>query len=331
MSDRQALLTRHISKSDVGIEIAPWHTALVPRREGYNSLILDIWDAPKLRELAAADPGISPDAIIDDVDIIGSATEIATLLATHELKGKLDYIISSHTLEHLPNPIKFLQGCATVLKPHGIVSLAIPSHLGCFDYFRVPTRLSEWITAFRQDSKQPSPAQIFDSRERFSFPVGNEHVVGGNEGVSLTRSLNIEGEYNNWIASPTGYIDAHCSVFTPASFELLIRDAAYLDLVPFMIEELSSNSGEIYACLRVEPDLEKRRPENYLHDQRTQLLQQIRNEEAQGSVAFDEMRAEVNRISTMLHETNLSYTDYIAKKDAYIQQLEEELSELRAK
>src|SRR6185312_9337443 len=70
--NRQESITRYINKRDRGVEIAPWHSPLVPKKDGYNSLTLDLFDTPTLRT-NAEHHGISGRARrrIEDVDLVG--------------------------------------------------------------------------------------------------------------------------------------------------------------------------------------------------------------------------------------------------------------------
>ena len=106
---RSAILNG-ITKDMRGIEIAPWFAPLAPKRHGFNCLVVDVFSKDELSKRAAADHNI-PDknvSLIEHVDIVGSATEISSLIPVSE-HGTFDYIISSHNFEHLPNPIKFLR------------------------------------------------------------------------------------------------------------------------------------------------------------------------------------------------------------------------------
>ena len=57
--DRRAVLLKGITKDMLGIEIGPYHRPLVPKREGYRSLSLDVFDTETLRRNAAADSAIT--------------------------------------------------------------------------------------------------------------------------------------------------------------------------------------------------------------------------------------------------------------------------------
>jgi hypothetical protein len=75
--DRKSCLLKYVTKEQSGIEIAPWIDPVAPKREGYNCLIVDVFDTETLRARAAADPSIaSYAAAIEEVDLVGSATEL---------------------------------------------------------------------------------------------------------------------------------------------------------------------------------------------------------------------------------------------------------------
>ena len=147
---RQQHITKYISKAMRGIEIAPWHSPIVPKREGYNCVTLDFFDTATLHQRAKDDPQVNDTLLerIEDVDIVGSAVDIKSLVEARGELGAFDYIISSHNFEHLPNPVKFLQGCSEVLKPDGMLSMAVPDKRGCFDYFKPHSTTADFIEAF---------------------------------------------------------------------------------------------------------------------------------------------------------------------------------------
>lgn len=59
--------------------------------------------------------------------------------------GSLDFIIASHLLEHLPNPLGFLKECHRVLRNSGILYLVVPDKDYTFDRDRQRTCLAHLI------------------------------------------------------------------------------------------------------------------------------------------------------------------------------------------
>jgi SAM-dependent methyltransferase len=251
--DRRQRILQFITKEQVGIEVGPWFAPIAPKKEGYNCWALDLFDAETLRRRAQSDPEAPKERIpeIEEVDLIGSATAIADLVAARGALGTFDYIISSHNLEHLPDPIRFLQGCEKVLKPGGILSMAIPDRRVCFDYFRPHTTLSAWLQAYFESRVRPTFAQVFEQKslrsclDREGNLATSWSLFDDPHGVVPLRTL--QEAFDSWKASlaaaDSEYRDVHCWVFTPASFELLIRDLQFLTLVNFDILDVSQPIG----------------------------------------------------------------------------------------
>lgn len=300
--DRRDSVLKYVTKDQKGIEIGPWFNPLAPKREGYKCLVLDVFDLETLREKATNWAKV-PDDVRDRteaVDLLGSSTHIEELVASRGELGKFDYIISSHNFEHLPNPVRFLQGCAKVLKPGGMISMAIPDRRACFDYFRPVTTLSSWLTAYLADTSRPTPAQYFEmATSTATFDTGAEKTISFHRGVPLDKvsvSLRLDESYAEWLDSSRQdeYHDTHCSVFTPSSFELLIRDSGYLGLTAFEVVEIFDSPGvEFYAHLRLNTSPDVLRPANY-EATRNEILRNMLDEAAETSslrVESSELRA----------------------------------------
>ncbi len=258
MVDRRAIILEGVTKTGVGLEIAPWFAPIAPRREGYNVRILDVFDRETLQKRGAADmqQNWRDMSLLDEVDYVGSATEVASLVPT-ELHGTFDYIVSSHNFEHLPNPIKFLQGCASLLKPGGLITMAVPDHRACFDYFRPHTVIGDWLEAYFEDRSRPKPKQVFDARSTFSVlrGVGEMnyafYVGAPPSDVEITGDLG--AQFAAWRDGTHGddYQDAHCTVMSPASLEMLLLEARALGVLPLDVESISGPSGcEFFVRLR---------------------------------------------------------------------------------
>lgn len=253
-------LLKYIDKSSLGVEVAPYFNPALPKAAGHKVLILDVFDTAALRAYAADDPLIAPERLdeIEEVDIVGDASRIGEMVQEKSLSGQIGYVISSHNFEHLPNPIKFLRGCNDALKPGGMLSMAIPDYRACFDHFRFPTRLSEWLSAYHSDQSQPRPEQIFDLQaNRTVFMDRGESRPGcdlnGDNPAGFQLTGDIGAAYDHYIAllkTPGGYEDTHCSLMFPETFELMLRDLRYLGLLNLEIVEVSRTQGhEFFAHL----------------------------------------------------------------------------------
>ena len=62
-----------------------------------------------------------------------------------------DFVLSSHTLEHIANPLRALYEWMRILKNDGIMVLILPHKDGTFDHLRPVTNLEHLINDFKED------------------------------------------------------------------------------------------------------------------------------------------------------------------------------------
>ncbi len=77
------------------------------------------------------DPGNQYIADAVDLSVIGS--------------GTYDFVLSAHTLEHIANPLRAMSQWMRVLKPDGVLVLAVPDKDATFDHRRPVTSLEHLI------------------------------------------------------------------------------------------------------------------------------------------------------------------------------------------
>lgn len=229
MNSRRQKLLKGISKEMNGLEIAPWFAPIAPKSEGYNVKVLDFFPKDELVPRALADSNIPTGAErnIEDVDFVGNASAIADL--TNET---FDYLISSHNFEHIPDPIRFLQGVERVLKPGGMLIMALPDCRYTFDRYRTHTLIGEWLAAYKENRTEPTPKQIF---EFFAY-------MGSNASAEIPGDL--LNSYKKWDRDE--YTDVHCTLFFPESFELLMLEAQILGLTSLEVIKVVPRLGEFF-------------------------------------------------------------------------------------
>jgi SAM-dependent methyltransferase len=216
-----------------GIEIGPLATPVVSK-EGSDVRYVDYADQAELRRRYAGDPNVDLANILP-VDAVWGERTLRECFADER---HFDYVVASHVVEHVPDMIGWLQEIAEVLRPGGLLCLAIPDKRYTFDYLRQPTRLCELIDAWLRRNRRPMPAQLFDFNVNAvevdllaawdgTLKVGAlKHYV--NEQFALDRSLESVRDGK--------YVDAHCWVFTPSSLFDLLAGLARLDLLGYRLE-----------------------------------------------------------------------------------------------
>jgi predicted SAM-dependent methyltransferase len=290
-------ILKHANASGKGIEIAPYFRPIVPKSEGFDVLTVDVFDADTLRGMAAKDGNIDNALIasIEDVDLVGDASGLGAMVAERGLEGKIDYVISSHNFEHLPNPIRFLQGASAALKVGGVLSMAVPDCRACFDHYRMPTRLTDWLMAYEEDRTQPSPESLLDfDINASSFVRDGENSVGMRSALTddprnFVVTRNLRQAYARYIAercAPGAYRDCHCNVFFDASLELMLRDLRHLGLIDLEVIEVMPLSGlEFYVHLRkIEPSGPTPEADAAFYARRAELLHAVADGMSRGGL-----------------------------------------------
>jgi SAM-dependent methyltransferase len=243
--DRKEEILKHATKVNLGLEIAPYHSPIAPKKDGWNCLTLDVFETEKLRALAKDDPSTHVQNNInniEDVDIVSTATEIREAIGKINKLGQFDYICSSHNFEHLPNPLKFLIECGEVLKLNGYLSMAIPNKRYTFDYARPLSSTKDFFRFYFEKNDRPDPYILFEYEAQF---VSMENNV-----PKYTKSIKnaYENLKNNLIRDI--YIDAHVTVYTPESFIQIINDLMILKIIPFAIEDIKISGIEFIVHLK---------------------------------------------------------------------------------
>lgn len=193
-----------------GLELGPLDRPTLSKARGPLAYI----DHALTEELRAKYTG-SPAAMVDldRIQTVDYAWPSGSLRARIP-DGKLfDYAVAVHVMEHVADPIGWLGHLAEVIRPGGVISLALPERSLCFDHRRALTRPADLIDAWIAKLDRPSPRHVFD-HVAFVSPL---HL--GNDLPALPDRERLEQALAAARLTAGGqYVDAHCNVFTVASF-----------------------------------------------------------------------------------------------------------------
>lgn len=229
MDRREKLLNQIDLPNSRGIEIGALASPLVTKADS-DVRYVDWTDQRTLQAKYAADPNVDTSKIVS-VDAVWGQQTLAECLGPTE---KFDYALASHVIEHVPDLIGWLNEIAEVLRPGGLLSLAIPDCRFTFDYLRQTTRTADVIDAWLRRDRCPSPRCLFDyvanvvevnlveAWQKPLDPTGLRHYSNRHAALAMAREA-LNGTYH----------DAHCWVVTPRSLLGLLQDLLELDLLPF--------------------------------------------------------------------------------------------------
>ncbi|MCE5194782.1 MAG: methyltransferase domain-containing protein [Nitrospiraceae bacterium] len=246
--DRISILLKHCSRDGKGLEIGPSYNPVAPKKEGFNVETVDYISEEDLRKIYANKENCDASKI-EKVDYIWESGML------HDLIGResfYDWIIASHVIEHLPDPLSFLVSCSHLLKKNGILSLAIPDKRYCFDYFRWPNSTGDFLQACEEKRTLHNISSIYDN---FAYSCKrNEMTAWGqdNKGeFSFNHKLEDAALQLEKRAKEELYINVHAWCFTPSSFRLILLELQLLKKIDFFEMDFTETTGcEFFITLR---------------------------------------------------------------------------------
>ena len=224
---RNEKLLLHATKAGRGVEIGPSYNPVAPKCGGYNVVTIDTVDKPGLvAKYRSQNVDVSQ---IEDVDYVWRGESYASLIRPpHDF----DWIVASHVIEHTPDLIGFLNDCASILAPHGVLCLAIPDKRYCFDILRPVTALGRIIDAFAAKTRMHTPGSI--TEYMLNAVSRNGEITWGEAAEGELRFLcpieQVTAHLNGALRDGLT-VDVHAWCFTPSSFRLLVHDLNALGLV----------------------------------------------------------------------------------------------------
>jgi 2-polyprenyl-3-methyl-5-hydroxy-6-metoxy-1,4-benzoquinol methylase len=233
MDRREKLLTGLNVSSGVGLEIGALDKPMLRRSEG-EVIYVDYAGAETLRQKYDSDPHVNIKDIVE-VDAIWGSNTLQQAIGEER---KVDYIVASHVVEHVPDLITWLQELRSVLKPGGQVRLVVPDRRFTFDYLRNETRISDVVNAHLLRARVPQPHSILD----FHLNAAKIDCTAAWDGKIVESSVEKFNTFQQSIDAAREvlekniYRDVHCWVFTPKSFAALLGELVGFGLIDFACE-----------------------------------------------------------------------------------------------
>lgn len=151
--DARNLLARHLRGS--GVELGPGHEPFEVPFPAVSVRYVDRWRAeenqelfPELRGADFLEPDIVCDLSVERLSVLGDQSQ--------------DFVIASHVLEHLPEPLGILADIHRVLRPGGVALILLPDRRRTFDKKRVPTPLQHLVDEFEAGVTEVDDAHVLE-------------------------------------------------------------------------------------------------------------------------------------------------------------------------
>jgi len=287
-----------------GIEVAPWHNPIAPKKDGFATLVVDIHSQETLQNNARK-RGFAPERIdgIESVDFQGDASNLHDLLRNGGYEGQVEWIVSSHNFEHLPNPLCFLRSCEALLNAGGTLTMAIPDKRFCFDRYQPAATTAKILEADLQSPQLHADTWAkFCQRTRragFRRPDGTDAMawsVEENEPELLWAKDDVRTQFaelkQHLEEGSNADFWGHRWYYTPAVFQLIILDLCEIGMLHLSVEKAWDTQGYEFIvqliCKETEP-----MSENDYRAKRSELLRQAEDEAAVVSAAYLKLQREL--------------------------------------
>ena len=141
------------------------------------------------------------------ISFIGDACDLSALEA-----DSLDFVVANHVVEHLQDPIRGLREMARVLRPGGLLYLAIPDQRATFDRRRPATSIAHLVDEYHQGTEATRRAHLTEYVELAER--GEPGQATARESVAERVDVLLETDYS-----------IHYHVFRPDTFSELLSAA----------------------------------------------------------------------------------------------------------
>ena len=232
---RSYLLNLVRDRDWTGLEIGALDKPLIVPKDlsdGSEIIYADHLSSTDLKAKYKLDQSVDLDSIVD-VSIVNPAGDFSECM-----EGRLvDYIVASHVVEHVPNPIRWFQMLFEILRPGGFIFLVIPDKRFTFDYQRPVTTFGAMLQSFLSGKLRPSAADVFDHHSSAVMIDGSRVWSGLLSEADMVPLASSKAAlaYAKEVEDGNKYHDVHVSIFTPISFFSIL---SLLDIAPLNLAEI---------------------------------------------------------------------------------------------
>lgn len=134
---------------------------------------------------AESAPYVVDEQCVPGRQYIAEATDLAAIAS-----ASYDVVLSSHTLEHVANPLRALSEWKRVLTEDGVLLLVLPHKDGTFDHRRPVTTLAHLIRDFEQQTTEADLTHLDEILELHDLAL--DPLAGGTEAFRQRSLRNLE-------------------------------------------------------------------------------------------------------------------------------------------
>jgi Methyltransferase domain len=243
------ILNKQLNIKGKGLEVAPYFDPCFLKSQ-YDVMYTDYIGNDIIAEKAAANADFQ-NQDLPYVDFVWVPGEPLKQCAPDGME--YDYAIASHVMEHVPNPIGWLNDILSVVKVGGKVAIFLPQRQYTFDCFRQETQFYQLVQWWMEQPSVPTPGQLLDFMSNsIAVYSGNppawdkngqahdaDRAYTDSDALSMSTHVYHTGQY----------VDAHCSVWNSKTFEGIFRRLIDNDLLNVSIDLVKDEQSEFMAIM----------------------------------------------------------------------------------
>ena len=247
--DRTQRLLRSLTKDARLVEVGPSFNPLAPKRDGWNTFVIDHASRDDLVAKYKAHEGVDTTRI-EEVDFVWQGGSLADAVPADQ-HGTFDAFIASHVIEHTTDVVTFLKAAETLIRPDGAIILAVPDKRKCFDFYRHPSSTGDALAAFLEKRTRHDTRTHFEAVMRTVHKGGAPGWHGADTRAGVIAIPFEQAHAQLGLAALPEYVDAHNWIFVPSSFRLMLLELAAMGYLDLRVEEIAeAEATEFYAWLR---------------------------------------------------------------------------------
>ena len=236
-----------LNTGGIGLEVAPYFDAFLPKSK-YNIMYTDYISNDEI----IAKAKLNPDVKDSDIPLIDFVWKPGDRFKHSCPDGVMfDYAVASHVMEHVPNPVGWLNEILEVVKVGGKIVLFLPDRNHTFDYFRNESQFCDLVNLWIEQPSVPTPLQVLDFMTNCFAHYS--HVKWGADGAPIDT----ERPYTDVDAINTAvnvyvngsYTDIHCTVYNPKTVKALFERIAQHGLMNVSVSDIHVEHGEFLMIL----------------------------------------------------------------------------------
>ena len=240
-----------VDRSQQILELGPGYSPVAAKSAGWRTHVVDHATRDELRaKYASADVDID---LIEEVDTIWRGDPLHEAVPAN-LLDRVDLLIASHVLEHIPDLIGFFNSASRLIRQDGSLAVALPDRRYCFDCFRPVSTTGALLEAHQRKLTRHTVKTAYD-HVAYSATVGGQLAWGPHpvaepvlmdpfEAAARTVTLS-DGHQDG------PYQDYHAWQFTPAAFRLVMLEIAALGASDWRVTDLHGPENfEFFVVMR---------------------------------------------------------------------------------